>query len=308
MLLVVTGGAGFIGSHIVDMALAEGHDVVVIDDLSTGDLARLDRRVKLIVGDVSRAGDIMRVLEVARGKEVALAHLAAVVGVQEARERPQRAVEVNVLGTQNVIELARRLDAKVVLASSAAVYGDQEPPLREDMPAKPVSLYGLTKLQAEQLLAMASQDYGLKYVALRLFNVYGERMKPGPYASVVYNFINAAIRGLRPRIFGDGRATRDYVYVGDVAEAFMAAAKSKASGAFNVGTGRETSVLELLELISRVSGRRLEPSFEPPRPGDARRSAADVSRIREALGWRPRVSLEEGLRRTYEYMRALSGP
>ena len=306
MILVVTGGAGFIGSHVVDAALARGYEVVVLDDLSSGSPANVDRRARLVVGDVSRLQDVMRLAEAARGDEVAIAHLAAVVGVAEAAERPSRAVEVNVLGTANVVELARRLDAYVAFASSAAVYGEPERlPVDEGHPLRPASLYGLTKAQAEGLLAQAARDYGIRYSALRLFNVYGERMRPGPYASVVYNFIRAALRGERPRVFGDGRATRDFVYVGDVAEAFLAAVERRAEGPVNVGTGRETSVLELLELVGEVTGRRLEPSFEPPRPGDVRRSAADIARAREVLGWSPRVGLREGLRRAADYMARL---
>lgn len=304
MKFIVTGGAGFIGSSLARLLLSEGYEVVVFDDLSSGSRDNVPEGAKLIVGDVSNRGDLERAEAEARGDDVAIVHLAAVSGVVEAREDPSRAVRVNVLGTQEVLDLARRLDAYVAIASSAAVYGDvSEVPVREDMQLRPTSLYGLTKLFDEQLAEQARRDYGLRSAYLRLFNVYGPRMRRGPYASVIYNFMEAAIRGLRPVIYGDGLNTRDFVYVDDVARAFVEAVRRRATGPFNIGTGREVSVLDILKLVSKVTGVDLRPEFREPRPGDIRRSCADISKAREGLGWEPRVSLEEGLRLTYNYMR-----
>jgi len=306
-LLVVTGGAGFIGSHVAELALSRGERVIVVDDLSSGDPMNVPRGAQLVVADVTRPEQLSRVIELARGEEVAIAHLAAVAGVVEASRSPARALEVNVVGTANVLELARRLDAYFALASSAAVYGEpSELPLKESSPTRPISLYGVSKLAAEQVTFSLAAEHGIRASALRLFNVYGPRMKPGPYASVVYNFLTAALRCEAPVVYGDGSATRDFVFVADVAEAFLRAAERRATGVFNVGTGRETSVTELLDLVSRVTGVRLEPRRAPPRPGDIGRSVADVRLAREALGWSPSVSLEEGLRRTYEWLRTLT--
>jgi len=308
MLFIVTGGAGFIGGRLVDLLLSEGHSVIVVDDLSTGRAENVPPGARLIVGDVSDIDVMNRAETMAKGEEVAIAHLAAVSGVVEARDNPVRAVRANVLGTEVVLEAARRLDAHVTIASSAAVYGDVERvPVSEDAPLRPSSLYGLTKVISEQLAQQAYRDYGVRSAHLRLFNVYGPRMRRGPYASVIYNFIEAALRGLRPVIYGDGRSTRDFVFVDDVARAFELASARKATGPINIGTGREVSVLELLNAVASLARVKIVPEFREPRPGDIRRSCADISRAREVLGWEPRVSLEEGLRLTIEYMKG-SGP
>ncbi len=307
MKVVVTGGAGFIGSHLAEAALRLGHEVIVLDDLSSGDIRNVPPAARLVIGDVSRPTDLMKLTPLVRGDEVALAHLAAIVSVPEAMERPARAFEVNVLGTVNVMELARSIDAYVVVASSAAVYGDPPSlPVREDLPTRPLSTYGASKLASEAAALAIASERGLRASALRLFNVYGPRMRPGPYAGVVLKFLASALQCSAPEVYGDGRATRDFVYVADVADAFIRAIERRASGVFNVGTGVETSVLELLDLVSKVTGARLEPVFRPPRPGDIRRSVADITRARETLGWAPRFSLEEGLRLTYEWLRSLS--
>ena len=307
MKVIVTGGAGFIGSHVTEALIKRGLEVIVFDDLSTGDLGNVPSGVALVRGDVSKHEDLERVMEYVREDEIAIAHLAALVSVPEAMERPIRAFEVNVLGTMNVMELARRLDSYVVIASSAAVYGDTPHlPVSEDAPTRPLSTYGASKLAAEAVALAMARERGLRASALRLFNVYGPRMRLGPYAGVILRFLTAALQGLTPEVYGDGLNTRDFVYVTDAAEAFALAIERGAVGVFNVGTGRETSVLELLELISRVTGVQMRPAFKPPRPGDIRRSVADIRLAREQLGWSPRVPLEEGLRLTYEWLRSSS--
>ena len=225
----------------------------------------------------------------------------------EARREPLRAVAVNVLGTANALEAAVRLGARrFVYASSAAVYGGLEPPLREDLEPRPLGLYGETKLAGERLLWGYSREYGLSVVALRYFNVYGPGMRPGPYSGVVLRFVEALLSGGEPVVYGDGLQTRDFVYVGDVAEANLRALESRYVGPVNVGTGRETSILELYRLLCRITrpkGGCPEPRFEPSRPGDVRRSAASTELAKRELGWRARTSLEEGLRKTVEYYR-----
>ncbi|MGC9072350.1 MAG: NAD-dependent epimerase/dehydratase family protein, partial [Acidilobus sp.] len=290
-----------------ELALARGHDVVVVDDLSSGDVSNVPPGARLLRADVTRERDLGAIYELARRDEVAVAHLAALVSVPEARENPVRAFQVNVLGTVNVLEVARRLDAYVVVASSAAVYGDPPRlPVTEDLPARPLSAYGASKLAAEAAALAYSSEQGLGATALRLFNVYGPRMRPGPYAGVIFRFLSSAIRGEPPAVYGDGMNTRDYVYVTDVADAFLAAIERKARGVFNIGTGAEVSVLQLLDLVSAVTGQRLSPTYAPPRPGDIRRSVADITRAREGLGWSPRVRLEEGLRLTLEWLKSSS--
>jgi UDP-glucose 4-epimerase len=202
-----------------------------------------------------------------------------------------------------MLELSRKYCVKrLVFASSVAVYGEpQYLPIDEEHPKRPNNLYGLTKLFSEELLWLYRRDYDLRPVALRYFNVYGPKMRPGPYAGVIYKFITSMLRGERPVIYGDGRQTRDFVYVYDVAEANLRALKSRYVGALNIGTGRETSILDLYLKISDILGVKVEPLWEPPRPGDVRRSRARIELARESIGWSPKVTLEEGLKATIEY-------
>jgi UDP-glucose 4-epimerase len=306
-VVVVTGGAGFIGTATTRLLQSKGIRVVVVDNLSSpsprwgrevvADLISLDIRSPKLVDE------LLRKLE---RSDLCLIHLAALVSVEEVRRRPLDAITVNVTGTLNVLEAARRLDVdRLVYASSVAVYGEPvRLPIDEDHPRNPVNLYGATKLLGEILVEDYARTYGISYIVLRYFNVYGPGMKPGPYSGVVYRFIEAVLTGSNPTIYGDGFQTRDFVYVEDVAYANLLALKSRYQGPVNIGSGRETSIRELLQIVSRIAGVKVEPTYAPPRPGDVRRSWADIRRASEVLNWRPRVALEDGLRRTIEYYRS----
>jgi UDP-glucose 4-epimerase len=291
---IVTGGAGFIGSHVVDALLARGDDVLVLDDLSSG-------RRENVPGARLEVVDVREPLEEHfDGAEVCF-HLAAQVDVRVAVERPEHDAQVNVLGTVNVLEAARRHGTQVVFASTGgAIYGECQGPAPEDAPRRPLSPYGVSKLAGEEYLTAYNRLYGTGHVSLRYANVYGPRQDPKGEAGVVSIFLGRLAAGERPQIFGDGRQTRDYVYARDVARATLAAVGN--AGVFNVGTGIETSVLELYELCRRVAGSELEAEHAEARLGELQRSVLDVTRAREELGWRPEVGLEDGLRRTWESM------
>ncbi len=313
MTVIVTGGAGFIGSHTVERLLSKGYNVVVIDNYysgSLGNLPRGDGRLIILEKDVSDTGSIIKISSLVREGDVeAIIHLAAIINIVEVNENPQRALDVNVKGTLNILELARKLGAKrVVFTSSTAVHG--EPvylPVDEDHPLNPANLYGETKLFSERLLNRYTRDYGLSTVSLRYFNVYGPRMRPGPYAGVVLSFIQALLKGDTPVIYGTGNQTRDFIYVGDVAEANVRAIESSYTGPVEIGSGVETSINDLYRMICRIIGRCPEPRRMPPRPGDVSRSVASIRLARRVLGWHPSVSLEDGLQYTVEYYRGKTG-
>ena len=290
---MVTGGAGFIGSHVVEALLARGDDVVVIDDMSNGKHENVPEGARLEINDVREFLD-----EYFEGVEVCF-HLAAQVDVRAAVERPDFDAYVNVLGTIRVLEAARDHGTQVVLASTGgAIYGECDGPAPESAERLPMSPYGVSKLAAEEYLAAYNRLYGTKHVSLRYGNVYGPRQDPKGEAGVVAIFLGALAEGRTPRIFGEGKQTRDYVYAGDVARATLAAAGR--GGVFNVGTGIETSVLELYELCRQVAGSELQAEHAEARLGELQRSVLDVSLAERELGWRPEVTLEDGLRLTWE--------
>ena len=217
--------------------------------------------------------------------------------------RPEHDAAINVLGTVNLLQAALEHGTQVVFSSTGgAIYGECEGPAREDAPRRPIAPYGTSKLAAEEYLATYNRLYGTSHVSLRYGNVYGPRQDPHGEAGVVAIFFNALRAGETPKVFGDGSQTRDYVYVGDVARATLAAAE-RDGGVYNVGTGRETSVVELLELCQRIAGTSFEPEFLPPRPGELQRAVVDPSRAVDELGWRPERSLEDGLRETWEFFK-----
>ncbi|MDK2384492.1 MAG: NAD-dependent epimerase/dehydratase family protein [Candidatus Korarchaeota archaeon] len=291
MKVLVTGGSGFIGRSVLEELLLRGHDVISLD------LIEPSIAVPFVVGDIR---DFETLRNAARGVN-AIIHLAAIVSAVEAMEKPLDTFRTNVEGTLNVAETARRENAKVVYAGSVAVYGEPKSlPVSEDHPVHPTNIYGSTKLAGESILLGYSGSYGLPVTSLRFFNVYGPHMKPGPYAGVIYKFLERLKGGKPLRIEGDGKQTRDFVYVGDVARAVVLALESDATGVYNVGTGREISILELARLLFSLTGMDTGLEFAPPRPGDIRRSRADISKIRR-LGWEPSIDLERGLRRTIEW-------
>ena len=292
MRAIVTGGAGFIGSHVVDALLARGDDVLVLDDLSNGKRENVPE-ARLEVVDVREP-----LADQFEGADVCF-HLAAQVDVRVAVERPEHDAQVNVLGTINVLEAARRHGTQVVFASTGgAIYGECEGPAREDAQREPISPYGVSKLAGEEYLAAYDRLYDAGHSALRFANVYGPRQDPKGEAGVVAIFLGRLAAGERPRIFGDGRQTRDYVYAGDVARATLAAVGRR--GVFNIGTGIETSVSELYEVCRRIAGSELEAEQAEPRLGEIQRSVLDVSLAERELGFQPEVALEEGLRLTWE--------
>ncbi|MCK4456642.1 MAG: SDR family oxidoreductase [Thermoplasmata archaeon] len=306
--ILVTGGAGFIGSHIAER-LCEDNEVVVYDDLSAGresNLSGFDGKVDFVRGDV-RDSDALG--EAVRGVNVAF-HCAARVSVTESVEDPIGTSKVNIGGTLRLLWESKKAGVeRVVFPSSAAVYGSSpEIPKREDMQPDADSPYAASKIVGEQYCRLFTKVYDLPTVILRCFNVYGPRQDiSSPYASVIPRFVTAIARGDRPQVFGDGKQTRDFIYVEDVVDAFtLAATATGAEGeTFNVASGEGTSVLELLERVSGIVGSKTEPEFLAERPGDVKHSLADVSRAGSKLGFAPRVGIEEGLRRTVDYFMSL---
>ena len=290
MRAIVTGGAGFIGSHVVEALLARGDEVLVVDDLSRGKRENVPEGARLEVVDVREPRELP-------DADVWF-HLAAQVDVRVGVERPDFDAEVNVIGTIRVLEAARRSNAQVVFASSGgAIYGECDGRVGEDAALQPLSPYGVSKLAGEEYLSAYNRLYDAGHISLRYANVYGPRQDPHGEAGVVAIFLGRLAAGEQPRIFGDGRQTRDYVYAGDVAQATLGAVGKR--GVFNVGTGVETSVLDLYELCRGVAGSDLEAEHADARLGELQRSVLDVSRAERELGWRAEVPLEDGLRRTF---------
>ena len=295
MRAAVTGGAGFIGSHVVDALVARGDDVHVIDNFATGRRENLNDAATLHEHDIREP--LAGLFEEIQPELVV--HLAAQADVGTSVERPLFDAEVNVVGTLNVLEAVRPHAAQLVFSSTGgAIYGECERPAREDDARKPVSPYGTSKLAAEEYLATWNRLHGTRHVALRFANVYGPRQLAKLEGGVVAIFMDRLRAGEGITIFGDGEQTRDYVYVGDVVRAIQAAI-GRDGGVFNVGTGTETSVNALFERCRAVAGGDTEATHAPARPGDALRSFLDISRSERELGWRPQTPLEEGLRLTW---------
>ena len=305
MRTLVTGGAGFIGSHLVDALLARGDDVTVIDDLSSGRKANLAGALEagavLERCDIREAADVARVTAAAQPQVVF--HLAAQVDVRVSLADPGLDARTNVEGTINVLESARVAGAeRVVFASTGgAIYGDTDLlPTPETVEPLPMAAYGQSKFCAERYLGLYERLYGLSTVALRFGNVYGPRQDPHGEAGVIAIFCGKLRAGAQPRIFGDGTQTRDYIYVGDLVGALLRAGETRAGGTMNIGTEEETSVLDIVRVLSALSGSEVEPEFAPPRLGELDRSCLDAGRARELLGWRATTPIREGLRLTWE--------
>ena len=294
MQALVTGGAGFIGSHLVDALVARGDDVTVLDDLSTGQHAQVNHAAHFVEHDVRKPFDT---------EAEVVFHLAAQADVGTSVERPAFDAAVNVVGTVNVLEAARAAGAAFVFASTGgAIYGDVDGPAPEDAERRPVSPYGTAKLAGEAYVDAWRRIHGLRAVSLRFANVYGPRQSSSLEGGVVAIFLERMALGEETVIFGDGEQTRDFVHVADVVRALVAA-RERDGGVFNVGTGVETSINRLHELCRAAVGDGAAPRHDEARAGDARRSVLDVSRAERELGWRPEVGLEEGLRSTWEAVR-----
>jgi UDP-glucose 4-epimerase len=297
MRAIVTGGAGFIGSNLVDALLERGDEVHVLDDLSKGKRERVPPGAELHVVDIR---DPYGLFEAVRPE--AVFHLAAQADVRVSVERPDFDADVNVLGTVRILEAARRTGAKVIFSSTGgAVYGECTGPANESAERRPLAPYGTSKLCGEEYLATWNRLYGSGHVSLRFANVYGPRQEPHGEAGVVAIFMGLLHGGGTPEIYGDGGQTRDYVFVADVVRAMLAALERK-GGVFNVGTGVETSVVELYEAIQRASGVTREPAFAAARLGELQRSVLDISLAERELGWRPDHSLDDGLTRTWAWV------
>jgi UDP-glucose 4-epimerase len=295
--VLVTGGAGFIGSHLVDALLAAGRRVTVVDDLSSGNTARVAEEADLRRVDIVDRPALDAVVDEVRPQ--AIFHLAAQASVTASVADPGRDCAVNVQGTLNVLEAAGRHRAPLVFTSTGgALYGDEAPlPTPEDRIPAPLSPYGASKWAAEAYVKTWSLSSGVPHAVCRLGNVYGPRQNPHGEAGVVAIFTHHLHAGRSPKLYGDGRPTRDYVHVADVAAALLAA--SGVAGAFNVATGVETDVTTLWEILLAASGTSVQPTFAPLREGELKRSCIDPSLARTELGWEPRIPLDQGLRDTY---------
>ena len=304
MRALVTGGAGFIGSNLVDALVERGDDVVVLDDLSTGKRENLEGAlaagVELIEGSITDDAAVAAAYD--RARPDAILHLAAQIDVRRSVSDPAYDLGLNVGGTLKLLERARDGGCRFVFASTGgAIYGEGEGrdlPFAEDAECRPEAPYAQSKLSAEGYVALYRRLHGLEATVLRLGNVYGPRQDPRLEAGVVAIFCGRLTASERPTVFGDGEQTRDYIYVGDVAAAFVRAADGAGAGPYNVGTGVETSVLELGRAIGGAAGTEFDPEFAPERPGEVSRSAIDPALAASELGWRPEKSLDEGIKLT----------
>ncbi|HWC47284.1 MAG TPA: GDP-mannose 4,6-dehydratase [Solirubrobacterales bacterium] len=309
MRCLVTGGAGFIGSNLVDALLERGDEVTVVDDLSTGRMSNLEpglaNGAELVEMDIRDRDGLVGLATEKRPEKIF--HLAAQIDVRKSLADPFFDASINVGGTANVLEAARASECGrvVSISTGGAIYGEgagQQLPLPESAPIAPMSAYGQSKFAAEGYVSLYERLYGLSGVSLRLGNVYGPRQDPLGEAGVIAIFCGLLKEGgRRPTVFGDGKQTRDYIYVGDVVSAALAAGDSNASGAINIGTGKETDVLELIEALKKLSGNEdFNAEFAPERTGEVQQITIDASRAEQELGWRAEMDLDEGLRITLE--------
>ncbi len=295
MRVLVSGGAGFIGSHLTDAFLAGGAGVAVADDFSAGRPDRLDERAGAFKVNIADADALATVVRQARPELIC--HLAAQIDVRVSVAAPALDAGTNVVGTVNILDAARSVGARVLFASSGgAIYGRDAPlPTPEDVLPLPESPYGVAKYCAEQYIGLYNRLHHTRHSVLRLANVYGPRQDPSGEAGVIAVFCRAVLTGQPPTIYGDGTQTRDYVYVGDVVRAFLAAAAQPRAGLWNIGTGREVSVLDLVQIIADTAGRAVPPRFSPPRAGELQRSVLAAGRAAQDLGWQAETTLADGI-------------
>ena len=299
--VLITGGAGFIGSHVVDKYLDNDYEVVVLDNLSTGNLKNLNNKdIEFINKDICDDDLNLEDIDI-------VIHHAAQINVRTSVEKPVYDGNINVLGTLNILEKMRKYDVKKIIfaSSGGAVYGEpQYMPVDEKHPVAPMSPYGLSKFCGEEYIKLYNRLYGIEYTILRYANVFGERQDPMGEAGVISIFIDKIMNNQRPTIFGDGNQTRDFVYVGDVANANLMALNWK-NEIVNIGTGKETSVNELYNVIANELNYNYKPIYDKPREGEVYRIALNINKAGE-LGWKPTVDLKEGIKRTVEWMKSLN--
>ncbi|MDP2641146.1 MAG: NAD-dependent epimerase/dehydratase family protein [Candidatus Yanofskybacteria bacterium] len=306
MRILITGGAGFIGSHVVDLLIQKGYSVAIVDNLSTGKKRNINPRARFYKLDI-KSPKLKEVFK--KEKPKAVFHFAAQISVRKSTHDPIADAKENILGSLNVLENCVKHKVKKIIFTSTggAMYGDAKViPTPETYPTRPVSPYGVAKLTVEHYLHYYHKIYGLSYVALRLANVYGPRQDPFGEAGVVAIFTNALLIGKRPIIYGTGKQTRDFVFVGDVAEAVSKALHRKTDGIFNIGTGRETSVQELFSALKKITASKQEVRRGPDRLGEQERSCLECGEAENVLGWNPQNPLEQGLRETVDFMRIQS--
>jgi len=305
MNVLVTGGAGFVGSHLVDALVEKGYGVIVVDNLSSGKVSNLNSYALFYEQSVEDEEMMERIFSLHKPEYVF--HFAAQASVAVSVREPSRDAKVNILGSLVLLEKSVKYGVKKFIFSSTggAIYGEEVKvfPTPETEIPKPVSPYGIAKLCVEKYLEFFAREYGLKYTSLRYSNVYGPRQDPYGEAGVVAIFVERMLKDEPVLIYGDGEYVRDYVYVKDVVEANLLAMERGDNEVFNIGTGRGTTVNELFRMLKELTGYRRDPVYAPPRKGDVRKSVLDCRKAKEILGWEPKVSLEEGLAMTVEYFR-----
>lgn len=305
---LVTGGAGFIGSNLVDRLIDEEYEVVVIDDLSTGRKDYINPQARFYNVDITSSGDVESVFakESQEGKINYIFHLAAQVDVRVSVDDPYKDNKINLIGGINVLENARKNNAEKILfiSTGGAVYGDvEEIPTTESKIPEPVSPYGIHKLALEKYLNYYYQVYGVPYCIFRLANVYGPRQYKDGEAGVITIFIDNVVNGRQSILYGDGSQTRDFVYVDDVVEAFLKGVNKATTDVFNISTGVETRVSEIIKIMESIIGEKMDLQFQNPRPGEQQRSCLDLSKAEQILGWKPQIDIKEGIRKTLKWSR-----
>jgi len=299
MKMLVTGGAGFIGSHLVDRLIKQGHKVVVIDNLSTGKKENLNPKAKFYKVDI-RDSQISYIFK--KEKPEIVFHYAAQIDVRKSMKNPMEDAEINILGMLNILENCKKAKAKkFIFASSVGVYGEpQKLPLRENHPLNPIAPYPITKLTVEKYLNYY-QAQGLDFVSLRYSNIYGPRQISTGEGGVIAIFIDKVLKEERPIIFGDGNQTRDFLYVDDAVEAAIKVLKAPSGSIYNIGTNKEITIKALLKLISSKLNKKIKPILKPLRQGEIIKSRIDFSKIKKELGWQPKYNLEKGLKETLKW-------